>query len=266
MRSVVLILSAAVFTTSFVACKNEKSIQTIETPETEVTDISEDLALADVNEIESKTGDTYMYVTAYSGLSLREYNNLQSEKLARMPYGTKVRVIHLEENPTMNVSGIKGAMNEVEFNHKKGFAFNGYLSRYFPPERDIMVKGYASELKKLFPDVIYEETAGGTASKPVNTETLTLPKAEWHEAFFIAQRLFDFPKEFTFPNPKGKDKEVIFDGKPKNGVWISQLEVTRSSNELDKIEYVYSSGKFDSKMSIMKEGDAVVISKTETIK
>ncbi len=266
MRSVVLILSAAVFTTSFVACKNEKTIQETETPETEIIDVSEDLALADVNEIESTAEDTFMYVTAYSGLSLREYNNLQSEKLARMPYGTKVKVIHSEENPTMNVSGIIGGMNEVEFNHKKGFAFNGYLSRYFPPERDIMVKGYASELNKLFPDVIYEEATGGTASNPTNTESLTLPKAQWHEAFFIAQRLFDFPKEFTFPNPKGKNTEVIFDSKPKKGVWTSQLEVTRSYNELEKIQYVYGSEKFDSTMSIVQDGDSMVISKTETIK
>lgn len=266
MRSVVLILSAAVFTTSLVSCKNDKPTQVTDTPENKATETSEDLALANVNEIDSKTGETFMYVTAYSGLSLREYNNLQSEKLARMPYGTKVRVIHSEENPTMNVSGIRGGMNEVEFNHKKGFAFNGYLSKYFPPERDLTAKGYASELNKLFPDVIYKETTGGTASNPVTTETISLPGARWHEAFFIAQRLFDFPKEFTFPNPKGKNTEVIFDGKPKKGVWTSQLEVTRTDDELEKIEYVYGSKKFDTGVSIVKEGDAMVISKTETIK
>ena len=166
----------------------------------------------------------------------------------------------------MNVSGIKGGMNEVEFNHKKGFAFNGYLSKYFPPERDITVKGYASELNKMHEDVIYKETTGGTVSNPVNTETLSLPEAQWHEAFFIAQRLFDFPKEFTFPNPKGKNTEVVFDGKPKKGVWVSQLEVNRADNELQKIEYVYSSEKFDSKVTIEKVGDAMKISKSEAIK
>ncbi|MEM7187150.1 MAG: SH3 domain-containing protein, partial [Bacteroidota bacterium] len=200
------------------------------------------------------------------GLSLREYANLQSEKLARMPYGTKVKVIHSEENPTMKVSGIEGGMNEVEFNHKKGFAFNGYLSKYFPPERDITVKGYASELNKLFADVVYKETTGGTVSNPVNTETITLPDAQWHEAFFIAQRLFDFPKEFGFPLSEGKNTEIVFDSKPKKGIWTSQLEVSRKDNVLEKIEYVYSASKFDSTVSIYKDGDAMVISKMETIK
>ena len=71
-----------------------------------------------------------MYVTSISGLSLRAYANLQSEKLAVMPYGTKVKVVSLEKNPTMKVGDIVGGMNEVEYNHKKGFAFNGYLSKY----------------------------------------------------------------------------------------------------------------------------------------
>jgi hypothetical protein len=266
MRSVVLILSAAVFTTSLVSCKNDKTTQITDTPDIEETITSEDLALANVNETDTNTGESFMYVTAFSGLSLREYANLQSEKLGRMPYGTKVRVLHSEENPTMNVNGLKGGMNEVEFNHKKGFAFNGYLSKYFPPERDITVSGYASELNKLFPDVIYKETTGGTASNPVTTETISLPEARWHEAYFIAQRLFDFPKEFTFPNPRGKKTEVIFDGKPKKGVWTSQLEITRSLDELEKIEYVYGAKQFDSRVSIEKEGNVMLISKTESIK
>ena len=115
----------------------------------------------------------------------------------------------------MNVSGIKGGMNEIEYNQKKGFAFNGYLSKFFPPERDSKAKGYAEELEVFFPRVVYSESVAGTASKPINTESLVLPTTQWHEAFFVAQQLFDFPKEFSFPNPKGKDEQVLKDSKPK---------------------------------------------------
>lgn len=269
MKKVVLILTAAVFTTAFIACKNDKNTQTVTNDsDTEVVldDSSANIAMADATEINTNTETEFLYVTATSGLSLREYGNLQSEKLARMPYGTKVKVITSEKNMTMNVGGINGGMNEVEFNHKKGFAFNGYLSKYFPPERDISAKGYASELNKLFPDVVYSEATGGSVSKPTNTETISLPNAQWHEAFFMAQRLFDFPKEFTFPNPKGPNTETINDGKPKKGVWISQLEITRNDNVLEKIAYVYGSKKYDSTMSIVKEGDVLKISKTEAVK
>lgn len=266
MRKVVLIVSAAVFSTALVSCKNESTTTTTENPETEVSETSEEIALATTNEIASESEETYLYVTAGSGLSLREYSNLHSEKLARMPYGTRVKVIASEKNPTMNVGGIQGGMNEVEFNHKKGFAFNGYLSKYFPPERDITAKGYASELNELFPEVTYAETTGGTASNPSNSESISLPNAQWHEAFFMAQRLFDFPKEFTYPNPKGKDKEVIQDGKPKKGMWVSQLEVTRNEAGHEKIEYVYGSQKFNSTITITREGTVMNITKTEVVK
>jgi hypothetical protein len=148
----------------------------------------------------------YQYVTAFSDLSLREFNNRSSEKLAKMPYGTKVKVLTTEKNLTMDVRGIKGGMNEVAFNQKKGFAFNGYLSKFFPPEKERKAKIYAEELKAFFPAVAYSESVGGTASKPENTETLILPTTQWHEAFFVAQRLFDFPKEFEFPNPTQKER------------------------------------------------------------
>jgi hypothetical protein len=269
MKKVVLILTAAVFSTAFIACKNDKNSQTLthdQDSEVLVDESSTNIAMADGSELNSDAETEFLYVTAPSGLSLREYGNLQSEKLGRMPYGTKVKVITREKNPTMNIGGIKGGMNEVEFNHKKGFAFNGYLSKYFPPERDISPKGYVSELNQLFPEVIFTEATGGSVTKPTLTETISLPNGQWHEAFYMAQRLFDFPKEFNFPNPKGPSNETLKDGKPKKGVWISQLEITRTDNELEKIAYVYGSQKFDSRVTIVKEGDLIKISRKETVK
>ena len=182
-----------------------------------------------------------------------------------MPYGTRVKVITHEKNLTMNVGGIKGGMNEIEFNQKKGFAFNGYLSRFFPPERDIKVKGYAEELQIYFPEVGYSESVGGSASKPSNTETISLPTTLWHEAFFVAQQLFDFPKEFDFPSPKGKDKQVVQYTKTRNKGWKNQLEVTRIDNKLEKIEYLYESEKFDSTITIIKDGNTMKISRIEIV-
>lgn len=265
MKKVVLIIASVVLTIPFFSCKeNPKEEVPLNTNiESEGSVPSENLALLNASEI---TAEEYRYVTAPSGLSLREYNNLQSDKMAKMPYGTKVKIIAAEGKNTMNVSGIKGAMDKVAYNHKEGFAFNAYLSKYFPPERDITVKGYASELQKQFPEVIFTETVEGTASNPITKETLLLPNIPWHEAFGTAQRLFDFPSEFEFPNPKGKDTEVLFDGKPKKGIWISQLEISRQENELQKIEYVYSSQKFNSKVTIEKEGDNMIISRIEELK
>ena len=255
MKKVVLITIVA--TILFVSCKNESTTNTSD------LETVNDLALADTS-IEEITPE-YLYVTAYSGLSLREFNNLKSEKLAKMPYGTKVKVLTSEKNLTMNIGGIKGGMNEIAFNHKKGFAFNGYLSKFFPPEKDSKAKGYAEDLKTLFPKVLFTETTAGTASKPTNTETLILPTTQWHEAFFVAQRLFDFPKDFEFPNPKGKDVQIYKDKKPVKNVWVSELRVNRKDNALEKIEYVYASKGFGYNVILTLEGETMKIEKTEKV-
>jgi hypothetical protein len=263
MRKVAYSIAAIAFITLFAACKND--VETSQSTEAETK--PSNLAVADIPEAENPAETIhFLYVTAPSGLSLREFNNLNSERLANMPYGTKVKVIKAEENATMTLAGVKGAMDEVEFNHKTGFAFTGYLSKFFPPERDISAKGYAAGLKKSFPKVHFTESTGGTASAPAHTETIMLPTTSWHEAYFIGQRLFDFPKEFTFPNPKGENEETIFDGKPKKGVWKSELQITRNANELQQIEYVYGSEKFDLTITIAQEGEMMKVSKTEVLK
>jgi hypothetical protein len=212
-----------------------------------------------------ETESAYLYVTASTGLSLREYANLQSKKLAVMPYGTKLRVIDAESNPTMNISGIIGGMDQVEYNHKTGYAFNGYLSRFFPPDQDISAKGYALELNKHFPDVSYTEAVGGSVSTPTNTETISLPTQKWHEAFFIAKQLFELPGEFKFPKPDGNDLEIIKDSKPKKNSWVSELRISRKNNNFEKIEYIYSCKGFSKLVSITHDGDSMKISKTEAV-
>jgi hypothetical protein len=255
MKTVKILSIAFIFSIVFISCKN------IEEPK---VDVMSDLALASST---SKTiSDTFLYVTASTGLSLREYNNLQSNKLAIMPYGTKVKVVSKERNPTMTVGGIQGGMDQIEFNHKKGFAFNGFLSKFFPPEKDISAKGYAEELKGNFSAISFSESTSGTASKPVNTEILSLPDSKWHEAFYIAQKLYDFPSEFSFPNPKGKNLQTIKDSKPKKNVWVSELQITRKDNSFSKIEYVYKTKKgFSKTVSIFKENNVMKLVKTERV-
>ena len=63
--------------------------------------LENDLTITESDNPKEIISDNYLYVTAFTGLSLREYANIQSEKLAVMPYGTKVKVIIAEENPTM---------------------------------------------------------------------------------------------------------------------------------------------------------------------
>jgi|TARA_B110000240_G_C13415242_1_gene417011 hypothetical protein len=261
MKTLKILSLALVSVTLFLSCKNE------ENPSAEITINPEnDLAIIDPITEEKNTGVDYLYVTSTSGLSLRAYANLQSDKLAIMPYGTKIKVISSELNPTMKVGEIYGGMDHIEFNHKKGFAFNGYLSKYFPPEKGISAKKYSKELLLAFPKVNYSETKSGTVSNPINTEKLILPKTKWHEAFYMAQQLFNIPKEFEFPASKGKDKEIILEKRFKEKKWTSELQITRKEDTLSKIKYKYKNKRYTKTVSIYKKGEMMVIDNIEDIK
>lgn len=258
------IVSLAFASTLVLTSCNTKSQE--ETPETQAV-LNENLALtAETEATESLTeaaaetkAETYLYVTARTGLSLREYNNLQSEKLAIMPYGSRLQILEKEPNATMKVQHIKGGMDKVSFNRKTGYAFNGYLSRFFPPEDDMLPKAYAAELKKDFPKVSFKEAVQGTASKPVNVETLVLPEATWHEAYFIAQQTFKIPREFTFPNPKGKAKDLVKGPKKETDTWFDALHISRDKVGLTELAYKYESAKSSRYVTITKTKGGIKI-------
>jgi len=260
MNTVKIVSFALISSLVLFSCKDEEKTN----PETLKTS-ENDLALVEITPSEETSANDYLYVTATTGLSLREYANLQSEKIAVMPFGTRVKVIASEKNPTMKVGEIKGGMDEIEYNQKKGFAFNGFLSRYFPPEKGISAKLYAEELKADFPKIVYSETTGGTASKPTNSESLTLPNTQWHEAFYMAQQLYNFPNELVFPSLKGKDFQTIKEKKFAKDSWTSELQITRKNDNLSKIEYVYVNKGFSKKITIVKEGTKMKLSKTEIV-
>lgn len=243
------ILAIAGFVFLF-SCKNDAKNN-----EEEISEVSDS--------IPAETIPEYVYVTAVSGLTLREQPNLQSTKLVVMPLGTKVKVINAEEKTTMNVGGIDGGMDEVEFNNTKGFAFNGFMSKFSPSGEKANTKNYAEELKKDFSKVEYSETTGGTPSKPTKTETLILPTNKWHEAFFVAQQLFNIPKVFAFPNPKGSNHETQQNANKKKNDFLSEMQISRNANELQKITYNYKTEGFGYVVNITKNAKGMKIEKVE---
>lgn len=231
---------------------NDKAKETDEEKQTVVTDT-----------IPQQKVPESLYVTAMSGLTLREHPNLQSAKLAVMPLGTKVRLINAEGKTTMNVGGIDGAMDEVEYNNTKGFAFSGFMAKFFPPGENVVPKNYAEDLKKEFPNVEYSEATGGTASKPTKTETLILPTDKWHEAFFMAQQLFNIPRTFAFPNPQGSNHETQQNGNKKKNNSISELQISRNANQLQKITYNQKTDGYGFIVTISKDANGMRIEKMD---
>lgn len=248
--SYILLLSGFIF---FLSCNDEVK----DSGETEV-------AISD--SIPKETVPKYMYVTAVSGLTLRKEPNLQSEKLTVMPLGSKLKLISHDDKATMDVGGIDGAMDEVEFDGKKGYVFNGFISKYIPTGENATPKTYFETVREDYPNIEYSETTGGTASRPIKTENIALPTDKWHEGFFLAQQLYGIPKQFAFPNPKGPNNESQKDSNKKKGLLSSELHITRSANTLRKIVYYNSTARKDQTITITKEGDRIKIERLEEVK
>lgn len=255
MKKVAFTLIALTFATFFVACKNESQ-------DTQTLPDTQDLAVADTT-LDPKA--EFLYVTAPSGLTLRKFDNLNSDKLAVMPYGTQLKVLFNEKENTMTVGGIEGGMNKVAYNNKSGFAFNGFLSKFFPPEKGTNAQMYVADLKATFPKVSFSRTTGGTASKPSNTETVLLPTEHWHEAFYIAQKLYDIPMVFGFPNPKGRKAETITNSEKPEQLEVSNMLVERKDDMLQKIRYSQAAEAYKSGVTITQEGAMMKIEFTEVI-
>lgn len=216
-----------------------------------------------VNDTIIKASLEYLYVTAVSGLTLRSLPNLDSEKLTVMPLGTKVHRLSSGGKDIINVGGIDGNMLEIEFDSKKGYAFSGFLSEFLSAQGYSSAKVYAEDLKHEFPNVIYTDSVLGPTSNPAKTESLMLPTEDWHKVFFTAQQLFGIPKGFAFPNPKGANRETQKDNNKPSGAVISELNIFRSANTLQKIEYVYKTKQKGFQVNISKDDKNLRMTKTE---
>jgi Bacterial SH3 domain len=84
-------------------------------------------------------GET-IYVWAMSGLNMRKLPDAKSEKIASLPYGTKVTVqpnigvIVAHEVEEFKDFKVKGVWLLVKYGDKEGFVFDGYMSRLVAPE------------------------------------------------------------------------------------------------------------------------------------
>ena len=205
------------------------------------------------------------YVTAPGGLSLREYNNLNSTKLAIMPYGTKIDVVALELNNTMRIKGVRGGMHKVLYNNKIGFAFSGYLSELFPPENGSSAEVYIEDLKFSHPNASFLSCTGGTASQPTLTETILIPTKQWNEAFLIAKKLYNIPSEFGMPNPRGRNAQTIQSAYANDSV-MNNMRVLRNEDSFVQIVWFYSNDTFGKYVSIKEHGTMMEIEFYEVIK
>lgn len=251
MKTKALIIPMFALATLFASCNNEETVEETALAEAVLTEVIP----APISEVK----ETTLYVTAPSGLSLRKHNNLNSEKLAVMPHGTPVKVIDFQNQATMTVGGIKGGMHKVVYNNKEGYAFNGYLSTFFPPEKGTNAAQYVTDLQATHPKAQFVATTGGTASSPSNTETVTLPTTNWTEAFYIAQKLYEIPSVFSCPSQQGTPQQTLVNPKKPSYISESEMRVERGDEGIEKITYLQAGEGYGSTITLFKEDGSINI-------
>lgn len=209
---------------------------------------------------------TYAYVLAPGGLYLRAHNNLHSERLTLMPWGSKVLVEQTPQNNTMTVGGIPGAMCSVRFNDLEGFAFSGYLGPYAPPSHKMNAAQYTAHLIENQPEHSesleipqYTRTVSDDLTAPSVSESLFMPRMNLNQAYLVAQRLFGIPEDLKCPSVAGPENAVYPDKKPKKGIWKSELAVRRAQGQIQEMTYVYRSKNFMRRVSLTPRENGVLI-------
>jgi len=217
---------------------------------------------------------THAYVLAPGGLYLRAHNNLHSERLTLMPWGSKVLVQEKPLDNTMTVSGIPGTMYTVRFNDLEGYAFSGYLGPYAPPGHKMNAAQYAAYLREI--QEVDTELSCGADSKILNlpqysrmvsedltapsvTETLLMPGMNLNQAYLVAKRLFGIPEDLKCPSVAGPENAVYPDKKPKKGIWKSELAVRRANGQIQEMTYLYRSKNFMRRVHLAPRENGVLI-------
>ena len=208
----------------------------------------------------------YAYVLAPGGLYLRAHNNLHSERLTLMPWGSKVLIQEKPLDNTMTVSGIPGTMYTVRFNDLEGFAFSGYLGPYAPPSHKMNAAQYTAHLIENQPEHSesleipqYSRTVSDDLTAPSVSESLFMPRMNLNQAYLVAQRLFGIPEDLKCPSVAGPENAVYPDKKPKKGIWKSELAVRRAQGQIQEMPYVYRSKNFMKRVSLTPRENGVLI-------
>lgn len=232
-----------VFSLLFISCDEEKKTEK-PVAETEKIEIPESLPDS-------------MYVIAPSGLLLRNEANLQSDQLAKMPYGTLVRVLQRPENSTIEVANIEGNMIQIKYNDITGYAFNGYLTRFKVPQNLESTSNYAERLMADFSNVTTGDSVG-------NLNEISIPAGSWSEAFLITKQLFDIPAEYNFPGLSGPDNSNMKSQQKHD--FSSILEAKRTSNALTQITYREEAATDSREVQITKNGNLYTLKEIKITK
>lgn len=207
-----------------------------------------------------------LYITASSGLSLREGTNLKSQKILTIPYGSQVKHLSSPEHTTMTVAGITGDMIQVNYQGATGFVFSGYLSTLSPPLEDESATQYAKRLSTPTEKINVSKIKNAKGDEFGLTTTIELPAKSWGEAYMLAQSLFDIPKNIVVDLT---DNTISKRVNAKKRVKTKTDEVTIGRDKdfnINHITYSYALRDYSRTVTVTQHGQLYLIAEAEISK
>lgn len=206
---------------------------------------------------------SYLYITAGSGLSLRQSTNLKSKKILTIPYGSQVSHISSPEHTSMTIAGIQGDMVQVNYQGATGFVFSGYLSTLAPPLQEETVDQYAKRLSTPENKIKVSKVKSKKGESYGLTTSIKLPAKSWGEAYLLAQGLFDIPKNIAL-DLTHTNKSAMVNNKKRLKTKTDEVTVGRdNTNNILNITYSYVLRDYSRTVNIVKSKGQYVITEAE---
>lgn len=239
----------------FVSCQDssQKDQSTTQSP----------ILYAEANLDSPTKSNSHLYVTAGSGLSLRQGTNLKSKKILTIPYGSQIEHLSSPEHTTMTVAGITGDMIHVEYQGAKGFVFSGYLSSLAPPLEEESIAQYAKRLSTPEHVIPVTKTKNPKGDAFGLTTSIELPAKSWGEAYLLGQTLFDIPKSIAVDLTKNNNG-ALSNPKKRTKTKIDEVVISRDDKNLvSAITYSYALRDYSRTVTITQSGANYLITESE---
>lgn len=221
--------------------------------------------LADKGSTIEKPESKTFYINAPSGLSLREGITLRSKKKLTLPYGAQVTQLSAPAHTTMTIDGITGDMVEVDYQGATGFVFNGYLTALAPPLKNESIKAYAKRVSTANYPIKVTEKQDEKGAPFGMTTTVSVPAKTWNEAYTIAQKLFELPKNLKLDLSKTNVPSKLENTDKRRKTVIDEVIVSRdNNNKIENVTYTYALKDYKRAISVKQGDNGFVIEEIES--
>jgi len=170
-----------------------------------------------------------LYNHSTKGLKLRVAPSIESDRLARMPYGAKMKTLEQKISArAIRFANINSYWVRVKYRNIEGYAFGGYLSK-FPTPKTNSLHDYEKVILQagLTLNQVKHENLAKT-SHSVKNHTLILKNANFKDGFLVARRIFEIPTRFAFPSSSNLKYDIVNDPLFRTKASDKSLEIHRN--------------------------------------